>query len=252
MKEHEEGYSMPLTAPSYTAPPFEATDRSRLLLVIYRADPDAVAWEVPEPLEPWGDGTMLAWVGDMSQPSHTLDIYRECLTAIKVRYGDRFGWYVNHIWVAHDMALTFEREIYGWPAQHCDDARLSYNGSQIFGSCVRYGEQLFRISFNATSVAPMGWDEPLETKLGKDIDGEFLQIRKFPHPEKGGKPIKQLLNIPTNDFKVAEIHAGNATVAYQPSGLYPHMMTLVPVDYVSSWYLRASWWLDYPEVLWEA
>ncbi|MFP6777879.1 MAG: acetoacetate decarboxylase family protein, partial [Alphaproteobacteria bacterium] len=107
MKEHEEGYAMPLSAPTFTPPPFESTERSQILLVLYRGDPDAVAWEVPEPLEPFGDGTMLAWVGDMCQPSHTLDLYRECLTAIKVRYGDTIGWYVNFIWVAHDMALLF-------------------------------------------------------------------------------------------------------------------------------------------------
>ncbi|MBR46065.1 MAG: hypothetical protein CMM31_06240, partial [Rhodospirillaceae bacterium] len=93
MKEHEEGYAMPLSAPSYTPPPFESTERSQILLVLYKGDVDAVAWEVPEPLEPFGDGTMLAWVGDMCQPSHTLDLYRECLTAIKVRYGDVVGWY---------------------------------------------------------------------------------------------------------------------------------------------------------------
>ena len=109
MKENEEGYAMPLSAPTYTRPPFESTERSQIILVLYRGDKDAVAWEVPEPLEPYGDGTMLAWVGDMCQPSHTLDLYRESLTAIKVKYKGMVGWYINFIWVAHDIALLFER-----------------------------------------------------------------------------------------------------------------------------------------------
>ena len=138
MKEKEEGYSMPLSAPTFTRPPFASTERSQILLVVYKADPEAVAWEVPEPLEPIGDGTMLAWIGDMCQPSHTIDLYHECLTAIKIRYKKMEGWYVNFIWVAHDMALAFEREIYGWPAHICDDGRLGFHGSQIMGDCTRW------------------------------------------------------------------------------------------------------------------
>lgn len=250
MKEQEEGYSMPLSAPLYTPPPFVATERSRILLSVFKADPQAVAWEVPEPLEPFGDGTMLAWVGDMSQPTHTMDIYHECLTAIKVRYQDLVGWYVNYIWVAHDMALTFEREIYGWPAGLCEDGRLAFNGSQITGDCTRYGERLFRMSLNVTSPPPVGRDTPLEDKFGAALEGKFLQVRKFPHPEKDGKPIKQLLDIPTLDFKVHEIYEGNGVVEFASSGMYPHMQKLQPIESVGHWYVRASWYLDHPIVLW--
>ncbi len=187
----------------------------------------------------------------MCQPSHTLDLYRECLTAIKVRYGETIGWYVNFIWVAHDMALTFEREIYGWPANLCDDARLNFHGSQITGACTRAGEQLMRVSFNATSVAPMGRAEPIEENLAKLLDGKFLQVRKFPAPARDAKPIRQLLDIPTRDYTVHEIHAGNATVEMGYSGLYPTLAGLVPKEITGAWYVRASWWLDYPVVLWE-
>jgi len=251
MKEHEEGYAMPLSAPTYTPPPFESTERSQILLVLYKGDPKAVAWEVPEPLEPFGDGTMLAWVGDMCQPSHTLDLYRECLTAIKVRYGELVGWYVNFIWVAHDIAMLFEREIYGWPANLCDDARLAFNGSQITGACERHGERLMSISFNSTSVARMGRSEPVENRFGELLDGKFLQIRKFPAPGKDKKPIKQLIDIPTMDYKVHEIHSGNAFLEIGGSGLYPTLKNLGPKETIGAWYVRASWWLDYPVVLWD-
>jgi acetoacetate decarboxylase len=194
---------------------------------------------------------MLAWVGDMCQPSHTLDLYRECLTAIKVRYGDTIGWYVNFIWVAHDIALTFEREIYGWPAHICDDARLAFHGSQITGACVRHGEQLMRVSFNATSVAHMGRTESPEENFGALLDGKFLQVRKFPAPAKEAKPIKQLLDIPTRDYTVHEIHEGNATVEMGHSGFYPTLSGLAPRETIGAWYVRASWWLDYPVVLWD-
>ena len=120
MKEHEEGYSMPLAAPTFGPPPFYATPDSRIILMVYKADPEAMAWEVPEPLEMADDGTMLAWIGDMGQRNHSMDVYHEALTCIKVKYEKWSGWYCNYIWVDHDMALTFSREIYGWPANLCD------------------------------------------------------------------------------------------------------------------------------------
>ena len=153
MKEHEEGYSMPLAAPTYTAPPFYATPDSRILMMAYRADPAAVAFEVPEPLEPVEPNLMLAWIGDMGQPTHTIDLYHECLTGIKVRFKEWSGWYINYIWVDHDMALAFEREIYGWPANLCDNDPLLFHGSQVIGHCNRAGETLMRLSMNVTQPA---------------------------------------------------------------------------------------------------
>ena len=170
MKEHEEGYSMPLAAPTYTAPPFYATPDSRILMMAYRADPAAVAFEVPAPLEPVEPNLMLAWIGDMGQPTHTIDLYHECLTGIKVRFKEWSGWYINYIWVDHDMALTFEREIYGWPANLCDNDPLLFHGSQVIGHCNRAGEALMRLSMNVTSPPPAcRKDSAIEDRFGELI-----------------------------------------------------------------------------------
>ncbi len=97
----------------------------------------------------------------------------------------------------------------------------------------------------------MGRPEPLENQFGALLDGKFLQVRKFPAPAKDGKPIKQLLDIPTLDYTVHEIHKGNATVEMGHSGLYPTLAGLAPKETVGAWYVRASWYLDYPIVLWD-
>lgn len=250
MKEHEEGYSMPLAAPTYTPPPFEAMEEGKILLMVYRADKKAVAWEVPEPLKPVGDGTMLAWIGDMRQPSHSVGLYHECLTAIKVRYGDKVGWYINYIWVDHDMALTFEREIYGWPAHLCESTALRFHGSQVLGDCTRYGEPLMRMSMNVTSVPPKGRVKPLEDEIARLSGGTWLQIRKFPAPERGGRPIKELLEIPSTDFKLHETWSGSMTLELGKSGLYPNLHALEPKEILGSYLIRASWIVPYPVLLW--
>ena len=209
MKEHEEGYSMPLAAPTYTRPPFYATPDSRIMMMAYRADPAAVAFEVPEPLEPVEPNLMLAWIGDMGQPTHSVELYHECLTGIQVRFKEWTGWYINYIWVDNDMALTFEREIYGWPANLCETTPLTFYGSQVIGHCDRAGERLMRLSMNVTSPPPVRRsDSAIEDRFGALIDGDFLQLRKLPAPDENGTPIRQVLLIPPEDFVLHEIWSG--------------------------------------------
>ena len=252
MKVDEEGYSMPLAAPTYTPPPFAASAHSRILYMIYTADPDALAFEVPAPLEVDPLGHVLAWVGDMGQPSHTIETYHEGLTAIRVRYKQWSGWYVNYIWVDHDMALTMAREIYGWPANLCESTNLRFHGSQIFGDCIRYGESLMRMSVNITSPPPVGRTQPLEDAFGALAGGDFLQIRKFPPANENGKPTKQLLLIPSQDFEIHEIWSGNGVLELGKSGLYPHLHKLEPRAVLGSWYVKASWVVPHPQLLWES
>lgn len=252
MKRDEEGYAMPLSAPTFSAPPFAATSDSRILYLIFTADREALIHEIPEPLEVDQSCHVLAWIGDMSQPSHTIGTYHECLTAIRVKYQERTGWYINYIWVEHDMALTMSREIYGWPANLCDATDLRFHGSQIFGECIRYGESLMRMSINITSPPVSGRDEPLEHRFVELAGGDFLQIRKFPPAQEDGSPIKQLLLIPSQDFEIHEIWRGNGVLELGKSGLYPNLHRLVPQEVLGSWYVRASWVVPHPQLLWEA
>jgi acetoacetate decarboxylase len=251
MKREEEGYTMPLSAPTFTAPPFAATEESRILYMVFRGDADAVAWEVPEPLEVDPRSHVLAWIGDMRQPSHTIDTYHEALTAIRVNYKQWSGWYINYLWVAHDMALTFSREIYGWPANLCESTDLRFHGSQIFGECVRYGEPLMRMSMNIVSTPTTGRNEAIENDFADLAGGDFIQIRKFPAADEGGKPIKQLLLIPSQDFKLHEIWSANAALELGKSGLYPHLHKLEPQEVLGAWYLKASWVVPHPQLIWE-
>ena len=252
MREHEEGYSMPLAAPTFTKPPFYATPDSKILMMAYRADPAAVAFEVPEPLEPVEPNLVLAWLGDMGQPTHSVELYHECLTGIMVRYKEWTGWYINYIWVDNDMALTFEREIYGWPANMCDTTPLTFHGSQAIGHCHRAGECLMRLSMNVTSPPPIRRaDSAIEDRFAELVDADFLQIRKIPNPEEGGKPIKQLLLIRPEDFALHEIWTGPGHLELGRSGLYPHLHKLEPVEILETWYLKASWVVPYPKVIWD-
>ena len=149
------------------------------------------------------------------------------------------------------MALTCSREIYGWPANLCEATDLRFHGSQIFGECVRYGESLMRMSINITSPPP-GRNQPREDAFAELVGGDFLQIRKFPAADQDGQPIKQLLLIPSQDFKISEIWSGNGALEFGKSGLYPHLHKLDPQQVLGAWYVKASWTVPHPQLIWEA
>jgi len=251
VKEKQEGFSMPLSAPAYTGPPYWARPDSKLLLVFFYADRKALEYEVPEPLDLAEDPTCFAWMGDLSQPPHTFDFYHECLTAVRVKFQDITGWYINYIWTSNDQAMLFAREVYGWPAQLCEDNRLMYNGSQILAECNRNRVCLMRAVFNVTSPPPTRRSEHLQDGLFKLLEGDFLQPRKIPSPEEGGKALKHLIRIPAEDFKCHEVWQGTATLELGKSGYYPNLYNMNPTEIIAAYFIRAEWIVPHCKIIWQ-
>jgi acetoacetate decarboxylase len=251
MKENQEGFSMPLAAPAYTPPPYWARPEGKLLLVFFQADRKALEYEIPEPLVLAPDAMCLAWISDLSQPPHTFEFYHEALTAIRVQYQAITGWYINYLWTSNDQAMLFAREVYGWPAQLCDDERLRYSGSQILGECNRNEVRLMRVVFNVNSPPPHKREAPLEDEFFRLLAGDFLQIRKIPSPEKGGKALKQLIHIPGEDYHCHELWRGDASLELGKSGYHPNLHRLNPTEIVGAYFSRAEWVVPYSKIIWE-
>jgi len=251
MKKDEEGFSMPLSAPAYAPPPYWARPEGKLLLVFFYPDRRALEYEVPEPLTVARDAMCLAWLSDLSQPPHTFGFYHEALTAIRVQYKDTTGWYINYLWTSNDQAMLFARELYGWPAQLCDDERLRYNGSQVLGECNRNGVRLMRIVFSVNSPPPSRREKPLEDDFLKLFAGDFLQIRKIPSPEKEGKPLRQLIHIPGEDYRCHELWKGDATLELGKSGYYPNLSRMNPTEIEGAYFSRAEWVVPYSKIIGE-
>jgi acetoacetate decarboxylase len=249
MKKEEEGFSMPLSAPAYAPPPYWARPEGKLLFVFFRANKEALEHEIPEPLTLAPNAMCLAWLGDLSQPPHTFEFYHEVLTAIQVQYKNMIGWCINYIWTSNDQAMLFARELYGWPAQLCDDERLKYYGSQILGECNRAGVRLMRIVFSVNSPPPSKREASLEKDFLNLLEGDFLQIRKIPSPEKGGKPLRQLIHIPVVDFRCHEFWKGEGTVELGKSGYYPNLHRMNPTEIVAAYFARAEWIVPYSKIL---
>ncbi len=108
-----------------------------------------------------------------------------------------------------------------------------------------------RMSINITSPA-LGSNQCPEDAFAELVGGDFLQIRKFPAADQDAQPIKQLLPIPSQNFKISEIWSGNGTLEFGKSGLYPHLHKIDPQDLLGAWYVKASWPVPHPQLIWEA
>jgi hypothetical protein len=98
--------------------------------------------------------------------------------------------------VDHDLALSFEREIYGRSANSCEFPSHRFHRDQMPDDCDRYREYRMRISMTVTSSSRQGRQARLEDEFCRLIDSDGLQIRKLFWPGKDGAPTKQLLLIP--------------------------------------------------------
>ena len=93
MKKAEEGWTFPLAAPYFPEPPYHMTPKTEYIMVFFEADREALAYEIPEPLELAPDAICMAWVGEAYQPPHTHGRYHEGVVGIKVKYKGMIGWY---------------------------------------------------------------------------------------------------------------------------------------------------------------
>jgi len=251
MKESQEGFCMPLSAPSYPPPPYWTRPEGGGIAIFFHADIEALEKEIPEPLTLAPDALCRVWINDLSQPPHTFGLCHEGLISIRVKYQNIIGWYMSYLWISNDEVMSCCRELYGWPAQLCDDERLRYNGSQVSGECHRNGERIMRVTWNVTSPPPSKRDQALENEYLQIAGGDSLQIRKFPSPEKDGTPIKQLLQIHKQDASFKELWKGNATLVLEESSYYPNLVKLKPRKIVASYFLRSEFVLPYAKIIWE-
>jgi acetoacetate decarboxylase len=251
MKEELEGWIFPYTAPYFPEPPYHMTAESRYVMVFYETDRNALEFEIPRPLKLAPDPICMAWIGEAYQPPHTHGRYHEAVVGIKVQYGDSVGWYSPYMWVHTDEALI-AGHLYGFPKQICDDTPIQPVGNQINAVVQRRGQPLFNIVFVFTSPPVAKREKPEEAKLAEMLGPlPWLQLKKVPSPEKGGKVLRQLIRIDMERNPLQEIWGGNASIVFTQNAFYPRLHMLEPKQYLYACYVRPDTILPYGKVVWE-
>lgn len=257
MKREEEGYMPPLSASPIPEPPYHMTDQAEYLYVFFDADRDALAYEVPEPLELASSGdkpAAYAAIGQGHQPPKNMAPFHEGIIGVRVEYNGQEGWYIPYIWVSNEESMLNGR-VFGYPKQLCDDDEgLNFDGNEIWGAINRREETLFRVRFSSQSPPENYREESLAEKMSELKGGiPALQFKKVPSPAAEGKTLRQIIRNEIQDFSVREIWEGNASLEFFPHGSYPHLADLSPTEIHSAFFVRPDFVLssEPAEIVWE-
>jgi len=108
--------SMPLAGPSYPAGPYRFIDRE-YMVISYQTDPDAIREQLPEPLEPTGEGVVhYEWI--RMPDSSGFGDYTESGLVIPARLNGEDVNFVSQMYLDDDPPIAAGREIWGFPKKY--------------------------------------------------------------------------------------------------------------------------------------
>lgn len=205
------GFSMPVTAPLYEAPPHYYKD-ARDILVRYETDEEAALDILPEGLElplPAIAIVLIAYY-----PFSTFGPYYEALQGLECLWGGEMRTYIAQIFVTTEAALAGGREIWGDPKKFAHIELRQEN--ELFQGIVERprGSRLCTLL-----VRP---ERPRQPPPETDPTVSSIALRVIPSPEEGAPPsIAELVEI-ADQPETHELWAGTGSVSFDnPSTLDP-------------------------------
>ena len=170
------GYSMPVDAPLYPAPPLRFQD-AQFVVLTYETDADAAAAVLPAgltlPLPAVATVTMAHY------PSSSVGTYTEAIQQIQCAWEGQRRSYVSKILLDNDAAIAAGREIYGFPKKHAF-VELKRAGGEFTGTLERpQGHRLLSI----TMTLQRSIQVPAEQG-----EGGTLALRVIPNAEDSAQP----------------------------------------------------------------
>jgi acetoacetate decarboxylase len=234
------GFSMPLTAPFYGAPPLQYTD-SKFVSVVFKTSPEALRKLVPQPLVPNPDNILLVYTsslnvlgyksGNFSFPGGN---YFEVVMGIPVKFKETSGNYCVVMYLDYPVntggrsGVALGREIFGYPKK---EALITFDekDGKVYSTVSRFGTTLIKLSFERTlkvePVPPRPRTPTFNLKyipsVKKDAPPEVMQLtsnvsefnRKEMWRGKGSLEFGSLSADPLGDIPVLQIIAAQYEVA---------------------------------------
>lgn len=206
------GFSTPLDAPM--VPPFPIGFHDcRILTLVYRTDPAAIAALLPEPLVSTGDVVMMH-IYQMND-TEWLGPYSEVNVMVGAELpGKAVGAYSPWLFLSSDIGVAHGRELHGQPKKLAEP-RMELRGDLIVGSMVRNGIEVLTgtMAYKQTraDLSELSAHFPFATNLN---------LKAVDHID--GRPaIRQLTSRSLADVQVRECWRGPCTVELRPNAQAP-------------------------------
>jgi len=231
------GFSMPVDAPLYPAPPWHYSD-AEFLTLAYETDPEAARAALPAGLELPSPATVRLVFA--RYPSSPVGPYNEAIQSIECRWEGESRGFIARILLDNDGAIAGGREVWGYPKKHAY-VELSRRGD----------------TFSAAVERPRGHLlSALRLTLGQrlpnpesPVPSPSVNLRLIPGTEAGAAPsVCELLEVMTT-LTVKEAWSAAGSVGFGPPSEADPWSALPARQVLSAAYTVADLELPYGRVL---
>ena len=232
------GFSTPWDAPLIPPYPFEFRNVD-ILTLYWRSDPEAIAFLLPEPLQPLGD-IACVHLYRMNDPDW-LGPYREMNLMVGARLGEHRGGYSPYLALHSDGGVAQGREVQGQPKKLAQP-QIDYRGDLIVGSVERNGIEVL------TGTLPYKQQAVGAEALMPYFDFTTnLNLKALDHID--GRPaIRQITSRRLAKLDIAEVWRGPCTVELRANAQLP-LFRLPVIEPLEGLFWRASFTLVEGEIL---
>ena len=205
------GFSTPLTAPLYGAPPVKYSD-SKFVTIGFKTSPEVLRKLVPQPLVPNPDNLMGVYIsslnandyqsGGFSFPGRN---YFEVALVIPVRFDKTMGNYCVVMYLDKTVAgVPMGREIWGLPKK---GAQITFDekDGKVSSIVSRFGTPIIKLNFERVQKV-----EPIPPRPSTPM----FSLKYIPSVKKDAPPDVMQLTSYVSDWKRKEMWIGSGSVEF--------------------------------------
>jgi acetoacetate decarboxylase len=205
------GFSMPLTAPLYGAPPLKYFD-SKIVTVVFKTSPEVLRKLVPQPLVPNPDNLMYAYTSSLNVNDYQSGgfnfpggNYFEVALGIPVRFDKTAGNYCVVMYLDKTVTgVSLGREIWGYPKK---GAQITFDekDGKVSSIVSRFDTPIIKLNFERVQkVEPVPPRPPTPT----------FSLKYIPSVKKDALPDVMQLTSTVSELKRKEMWRGNGSVEF--------------------------------------
>lgn len=200
--------STPIASPSFPAGPYRFVDRE-YLAIAYETDPAALRAQLPEPIEPRGDGIVVyEWI--KMPDSSGFGGYTESGVVIPGRFRGEEINFVAQMYLDDEAPIAAGREIWGFPKKYAHP-RLELVKDTLTGTLDYAGQQV--------AMGTMGYkhahDDDSVARTHLSLSRTQLNLKIVPGAD-GEPEICQLVAVNLTDIQVKGSWSGPARLHLVP------------------------------------
>jgi len=227
MKIADFGHSGPVNAPLYPEGT-RVNKKFELVQVLVRANPEAIAALIPEPLEP-DDEPLVTVIAANYRFVTNIGPYKEAIVNVTAKYKGEKVMYTPYIYVDSDSSMAGGRERFGHPKKMADLA-FTQDCEVVRGTCTRRGFKIID-----ASVCIYG-----EGNMEHVLMRPLYQLKVIPQADVSAPADISLVRTWQDDMEFHEFLGGPAAVSFERSPADP-IYLLEPIEVIGGIYAIGSW-----------